>query len=216
MRMCVSPTVIRTALGAWSLMVIAPVLVMMHASMAVASIPDANGVFHACVQKTSLSMRLIDKAVESCRKNEKEITWSATGPSGPAGPRGPSDGYAVQQFSFSAVRLSTTPTAVVTLPQLPAGSYVVNASIALVSTATTAGVTNRCELRNGDDFNDILSVTVQTTSGVNANAYDAIPIVAAFTLTEPTDVVATCTSNAPGTDSQKCAITAIRVADLHE
>jgi hypothetical protein len=56
---------------------------------AVASIPDASGVFHACYKKHNGQLRLVESA-SACRPSEKATSWSQTGPPGPPGPPGSS------------------------------------------------------------------------------------------------------------------------------
>lgn len=59
-------------------------------TMALASIPDADGVIHACYQKkTDHQLRVIDSAEQACHHNEVALSWSRTGPAGPQGPQGP-------------------------------------------------------------------------------------------------------------------------------
>jgi hypothetical protein len=54
---------------------------------AIASIPDASGVLHACYQKNQGQLRLVESA-SNCRPSEKATSWSQTGPPGPPGPPG--------------------------------------------------------------------------------------------------------------------------------
>lgn len=56
--------------------------------LAVASIPDAGGVIHACYKQNQGQTRLVESASE-CLPSETAITWSQTGPQGPPGPQGP-------------------------------------------------------------------------------------------------------------------------------
>ncbi len=57
-------------------------------SVAWATIPDASGVFHACVKKGG-QLRLVDPATgDKCGKHETETTWSQAGPPGPSGAQG--------------------------------------------------------------------------------------------------------------------------------
>jgi hypothetical protein len=58
------------------------------AGTAVASIPDANRVIHACY-KDDGDLRLIDDALMSCKAKETPISWNEAGPTGPPGPAGP-------------------------------------------------------------------------------------------------------------------------------
>src|SRR5579884_4030796 len=69
------------------------------AQSAVASIPDANGVIHACYHvdgrgrtDEGSSLRVIDPAAKydggTCRRDERALSWNQNGPRGPIGPAG--------------------------------------------------------------------------------------------------------------------------------
>jgi hypothetical protein len=63
-------------------------IVMFGATMADALGPSADGVIHACYQKSDGSMRIVDAAAD-CRKNEIKIAWAQRGrTAGPAGDQG--------------------------------------------------------------------------------------------------------------------------------
>jgi hypothetical protein len=66
----------------------AAVVLVMAGVVAYASIPDANGIIHACYKRSSGTLRIIENA-EQCRENETSLTWNQTGPQGPAGVVGP-------------------------------------------------------------------------------------------------------------------------------
>jgi hypothetical protein len=53
-----------------------------------AAIPDSSGVIHACFNKLTGRLRVINSSA-SCSRTEKSLTWNQTGPSGPPGPSGP-------------------------------------------------------------------------------------------------------------------------------
>lgn len=55
--------------------------------LAIASIPDSSGVFHACYKKHNGQLRLVESAA-ACHPSEKATSWSQTGPPGPPGPPG--------------------------------------------------------------------------------------------------------------------------------
>ena len=55
---------------------------------ALAAIPDANGVVHACYNVTNGNTRIIDTAIETCKRHEVALAWNQQGPQGPAGPQG--------------------------------------------------------------------------------------------------------------------------------
>jgi hypothetical protein len=88
----------------------AVLLVIVAAGAAYATIPDGNGVYTACLLKSTGTIRLIDPSISGstllnhCTQYETEITFNeqgqpgpkgatgatgATGPAGPAGPAGP-------------------------------------------------------------------------------------------------------------------------------
>jgi type VI secretion system secreted protein Hcp len=107
------------------------------AALAIASVPDSNGVIHACVelaqnglpQPTPGNLRIIDPPAEMCTTTspagglppESSISWNQTGPPGPTGATGPSGApgatgntltIAGQTFSLSngkALTISGTP-----------------------------------------------------------------------------------------------------------
>src|SRR6266487_3613435 len=70
------------------------VTLLATATVAVASIPDSQGVIHGCRDLKSGSLRVIDTdAGQTCdSKGEAALSWSQAGPAGPAGANGVS-GY---------------------------------------------------------------------------------------------------------------------------
>jgi hypothetical protein len=61
-------------------------VVVLAGTVAFADIPD-NGVVHACYDKDSGRVRVVDN--KRCRDDERKITWSVKGPAGPRGESGP-------------------------------------------------------------------------------------------------------------------------------
>lgn len=53
-----------------------------------ASIPSENGVIFACYKKSGGTLRVIDRSVTNCTKDETLISWNQQGPQGPMGPQG--------------------------------------------------------------------------------------------------------------------------------
>jgi len=51
-------------------------------------IPGPLGVYYACYQEGTGSLRLVRKNV-ACRKGERRVVWNVRGPTGPTGPEGP-------------------------------------------------------------------------------------------------------------------------------
>jgi hypothetical protein len=62
--------------------------VVLTAGVALAAIPDANGVIHACYGNANGEARLVDSAA-NCKNNEMATFWGQTGPQGPQGASGP-------------------------------------------------------------------------------------------------------------------------------
>jgi hypothetical protein len=57
--------------------------------VAYASIPDSNGVIHACRKNTDGSVRVIDTDLgQTCASGWTAFTWNQTGPQGPTGATG--------------------------------------------------------------------------------------------------------------------------------
>jgi collagen triple helix repeat protein len=65
------------------------------AGVAYATTPDESGVYHACMNDTNGSVRLIDTTLAStsprshCNANETEVQWNMQGVKGDTGPQGP-------------------------------------------------------------------------------------------------------------------------------
>jgi hypothetical protein len=62
------------------------------AGIAYATIPDSNGVFHACVKEGNGAVRLIDPSAPGkagrCKHKEAAVSWNQVGPTGPTGAAG--------------------------------------------------------------------------------------------------------------------------------
>jgi hypothetical protein len=56
--------------------------------VALASIPDAGGVIHACYKTSQGQTRIVESAAD-CSPSETPIQWNQTGPAGATGPQGP-------------------------------------------------------------------------------------------------------------------------------
>jgi hypothetical protein len=63
-------------------------LVVALAGVAVAAIPDSEGVIHGCYQKRSGALRVVESA-DDCRATERPLTFNQQGPRGATGPPGP-------------------------------------------------------------------------------------------------------------------------------
>src|SRR5215472_10893180 len=57
------------------------------AGVGYATIPDSQGLIHACYKVTKGDLRVIDSG--NCAPGELALSWNQTGPQGPAGLQGP-------------------------------------------------------------------------------------------------------------------------------
>jgi len=73
----------RIALGA-----VAGAFLLAGIGAAYAALQDGKGVIHACVDGKTGVARIIDTAVESCKKGETALSWNQTGPQGATGAPG--------------------------------------------------------------------------------------------------------------------------------
>ena len=142
-----------------ALVAVAIVGALVAGGIAYATIPDSNGVIHACYHVNgqgavdgSGNLRVIDpsssnKDGSTCKHDEKALDFNQTGPpgaQGPQGPTGPSDVYSVDGFGAGIKSLPiATWVDLATTSTLPAGSYFVQAetmaeNVQSLSTATSA------------------------------------------------------------------------------
>ena len=66
------------------------------AGVALAAIPDRNGVIHACRKVDGGALRVVAKA-SACRSGERALAWNQRGAQGPAGPAGPTGATGAQR-----------------------------------------------------------------------------------------------------------------------
>lgn len=62
---------------------------MLLSVIAYASIPGPDGVIHGCYKKSGGTLRVIDRSVANCSRDETSLSWSQQGPAGAQGPAGP-------------------------------------------------------------------------------------------------------------------------------
>ena len=168
-------TLTRRSQGTIALSVV--VLILLTA-IAYASIPGSDGVIYGCFKKSGGSLRVIDRSVTNCSRDETLISWNQTGPegpqgpqgetgpqgpagpqgaegpagpTGPAGPQGPS-GITTATFALApaSVRIETAMTQVAS-KTLPAGNWAVVATASLHSVGVRDTRSGGCELRHGSE-----------------------------------------------------------------
>jgi hypothetical protein len=90
--------------------------VVFVAGVAVASIPDSQGVIHGCYVTSGGRLRVIDSGKgQKCRPAETSLNWNITGPQGKPGPQGqpglqgpPGASATEAQFSSGGVACATS------------------------------------------------------------------------------------------------------------
>jgi hypothetical protein len=128
----------------------AAAVLVLGGGLAVASIPDASGVIHACHQKNQGQLRVIDaEEGQTCRPAEESLVWNQEGVQGETGPRGPSDAFSrwhdpeVAATTLAAPRLLEL--------NVPDGSFATTATaIVRNAGAGPAGITCQTMHPSGD------------------------------------------------------------------
>lgn len=105
--------------------------------VAYATIPDSQGVIHACLKNGE--PRIVDTETESCKENETALSWNQQGPQGIPGETGPPGPPGTDASVAGFADTGTVETSVqdevwgrfhlVLEEPVPAGSYVVTASV---------------------------------------------------------------------------------------
>jgi hypothetical protein len=214
-----------TILTATTVMVVAT-------GIAMASIPDANGVIHGCYHTKHGDLRVVEMAGQTCDPNETLLSWNQTGPQGPAGPQGPQGpsgqpgGEAFSVEADGSVTLPTTTGGTVILQRdVPAGKYVVSANVALSNLDSTGTIPVLCYLGSPSEFSPPYGARIDPfrfTSPDQPSGASATTIALTFTteLTAPGTLTLLCQSNTgPGGLTGLAGsrqITAILVGTLSE
>jgi hypothetical protein len=208
-----------------------------------ASIPDSSGQIHGCYQTASPhSLRVIDTTVKPhCPAGTISVTWSKTGPrgapgvtgntgapgaKGDAGAQGPSDAWSSSGTAShpTCFICFNTDYVLVTSTTLPAGAYVVNATVTFkVGTANSNGGPSAiaCNLgypTTGGYPNDTVDlVDFEKSPVLSVGQVDSIPLTTTFTLLESTQVGVYCWGDTFSLNSvtDDGSITATAVANLH-
>jgi hypothetical protein len=116
--------------------------------IAYASIPDGEGVIHACYSPNAAAgpsgaqLKVIDSEVASCTNGQTEVTWGQTGPQGPPGQTGekgdkgdkgdpgePGPSAAFTNYGAEFEPIGDGLTRTVASVTVPAGSYVLSAVV---------------------------------------------------------------------------------------
>jgi hypothetical protein len=141
------------------------------------------------------------------------------GPVGPVGPRGPSNGFVGDSVSAGSVAVSadtTAPTLIMALA-LPAGSYIVHATVGLhaaIAIGTLVPFTNvQCSFANGGGA---FGTGSRTLVGGSTDSSASVPLLASVNLGTPDTVTVACSKDSGGIEvsTRASTITAIQVGTL--
>lgn len=131
------------------------------AGVAVAAIPDSDGVIHACHSKNSGALRVSDTG--TCKSTEIGLSWNNVGPAGAVGAEGPKGDQgdpgtpgvstALKAGKRETTNVANTDVHIVSLT-VPAGSYVLQAKASVQQVYGSGFTYGLCEVRSGhaDDF----------------------------------------------------------------
>jgi hypothetical protein len=214
----------------------ATTVVVVVTGVAMASIPDANGVIHGCYDTKHGNLRVIDtEADQTCDPNETLLSWNQTGPQGPAGPPGPQgpqgpqgepggEAFSVEENDTVTIPTTTPPT-VILQRDVPAGKYVITGNVVVGNPYSTGSIPVLCYLGGPNEFSPPYLARMDPfrfTSPDQPSGASATTIALTLTteLTAPGTLTLSCYSNTgPGgltAEAGSRQITAIRVGTLTE
>lgn len=148
------------------------------AGAAVASIPTADGVIHACYKNTAGEVRIVE-ADNNCKSTEQPLSWSQRGPAGPAGlagPAGPTGQAGRDGVPGGAIPARLQQGTLVSLAATAAGTSIAECStseylvqggyeVGYPGTGRSGTLTDQAAFdRNGDGILDSYRVGVRNTS----------------------------------------------------
>jgi hypothetical protein len=187
---------VRTPLRAAAVAMVLTAVVVAGTSAALASIPDAHGVIHGCYQAsgTAHELKVINNHVTArCPRGYSSLNWSQTGKKGPSGL---SHGYSAESIDGFTLSSSSNTTVVATA-KLPAGSYIVNATVSF--TAVTGENIVQCFLTHAPG--NASGGTVSANNGLTT-----IPLTAGVTLAAPATIAVQCSGSGSTTGENISAI----------
>lgn len=209
-----------------------------------AAIPGPDGIIHSCYRKHGGQLRVINASAK-CRHGEAALNWSETGPpgprggggarghtgprgstgargaqgvpgpAGPVGPQGPSSAYAASQTGV--VALSSTRHGVLSLG-VPAGNYIVTASVEIANEDNPPGASEQaeCALRDSPAGTAEVSATATVPFVSGLSAAQTIPLDGAWRLPGAAQLELTCKQFTSGsTAASNAHIDAVAVATIN-
>ena len=190
---------------------LALVLVLGVAATTWAAIPDGDGSISSCYAKKGGKLRVV-KAGKTCKKTERPLTWSQTGPAGaagakgPAGPKGAKGDPGTPSVAYSndgGGLLDTTTGTPVAALELPAGKYLLMGTSIATNMAEETGEVSCIVGSSAGDFFGVVSQTVPAGESATITAQRAVEMQTAATVTvvcsdlvadEAVDLISTLTA----------------------
>jgi hypothetical protein len=186
----------------------------------VAASPAGAATIHTCVSKKSGAMRIVS-ARAKCRGGERKLSWNSSGAAGPAGPGGASGapGAAGKQgadgvgVDFTSSKTNTEPVSlklevetVIVSKTLPAGSYFVTASSAILAqeagkavvSAVSCGISDSAATPSIKEPKETLDESIWlaelASTGTEYQGGGSTALQAQLTTTAPTTLALICVS----------------------
>jgi hypothetical protein len=205
-----------------------------------AAIPGPRGIIHACYRRRGGALRVIDTSAHArCGRREAELNWSETGPPGPrggrglagargatgprgavgpTGPIGPPGGLSSAFTTSETAPLTLTSSRQVLTLSLPAGNYVVNASVTIAGEDAKGGSTEAatCTLVKTPNPSAVASASA-TVPFVEGGSAQTISLEGTWSLPAAEALELSCARNTAGSVSAKLGrIVAVDVGSISE
>jgi hypothetical protein len=159
---------------------------------------------YACVTRSTGAIKIVSSSA-ACRAGQHKISWNNTGPQGPAGVV---TGYHATGHGGT---VSTSSRSVTSLT-LPAGSFIVNASVYLHIQSAEGEITNVADCRLIDGSGTVLDASAATVVLIGNTGAATLSLTGATSTGGTTQVL--CTSSVNSDDLGTASITAIPVHTL--
>lgn len=192
--------------------------------VAYATIPAADGTIHGCYHHNGGTLRVIDDSVGNCKSTETAISWNQVGPQGPPGPKGADGqdgvngtdgadgvdgkdgapgpqgdpGPAGTSRAFKATgqlsNVSNGGRGTVLSKSVPAGSYVLSASVSALAVGSDADEVPFlfCELKSGATRLAFTAETPGNSASLAFNGDSSLSLTATFAPAGTATVVLEC------------------------
>jgi hypothetical protein len=212
-----------------ALVAVAIVGALVAGGIAYGTIPDSNGVIHACYHVNpqgtvdgSGNLRVIDpsstnKDGSACKHDEKALDFNQQGPQGQQGPpgaqgpqgaTGPSDVWTVDGYDAGNKNVGMAPNeeTLATTATLPAGSYFVQAETSLENNTFNA-MDYVCDI--------VDSSNTYGEARTTGSDWVTLPVQAVVTLASPDTISFECTATGALSEAFNWQLAAIKIGTVH-